>query len=107
VRSRVPPEEQRPYRPTVKPVEECLTPPQAWGLLSGTNITVPIRHELKDIGLSPPKIIVSTAMAQSGPTKRISGSFDPSGTYSFSPDLPGVGPASSDPPSEGSALPDP
>jgi hypothetical protein len=37
--------------------------PHAQGLLSGTNIMVPMRQELKDISLSPPKIIVSRATA--------------------------------------------
>jgi hypothetical protein len=75
--------------------------------MSGTNITVPIRQELKDIGLSPSKIIVNAAMAQSSPTKRISGSPDPSGTRSASPNPSGAGPALSDPLGEGSVSPDP
>jgi hypothetical protein len=88
-------------------MEEYPTPPQAWGLLSGTNVTVPVRQELKDNGLNPPKIIVSRATAHFGPTKRISGSPNPSRACSALPDLSGVGLVSSDLLSEGFTSPDP
>jgi hypothetical protein len=58
------------------------------------------------MSLSPSKTIMSTATAQSGPTKRVSGSPDPSGAGSASPDLSSVGLTSSDPPGEGSASPE-
>jgi hypothetical protein len=56
-----------------------------------------MRQELKDIDLSPPKIIMDATTAQSGPTERVLGSPDPSGARSASPNLSGAGPASSDP----------
>jgi hypothetical protein len=65
--------------------------------LSGTDNTVPIRHESKDIGLGPSKIIVNAATTQSGPTEEVPGSFDPPGGRYASPDPPGAGLASSDP----------
>jgi hypothetical protein len=65
--------------------------------VSGTDSTVPIRHESKDIDLGLPKIIVSVAMAQSNPTKEVPGSSDPPGGRSASPDPSRVGLASSDP----------
>jgi hypothetical protein len=76
-------------------MEEYPTPSQAWGLLLGTNIRVPIRQELKDIDLSPSKTIASIAAASPTTTKRVSGLLEPSS----------AGPTSPDPPGEDSALP--
>jgi hypothetical protein len=75
--------------------------------LSGTDSTVPIRHESKDIGLDPPKIIVNAAMAQSGPREEVPGSSDLPGGRSASPDPSGTGLASPDPPRDDSASLDP
>jgi hypothetical protein len=52
----------------MKPVEESPTLPQARGLLTGTNIRVPIRQELKDINLSLSRTIMSVVTAQRRPT---------------------------------------
>jgi hypothetical protein len=75
--------------------------------LSGTDNMVPIRHDSKDIGLGPPKIIINVAMAQSSPIEEVPGSSDPPGGRSTLPDPSGVGLASSDPPKDDSASPDP
>jgi hypothetical protein len=88
-------------------MEEYSTPPEARGLLSGTDIMIPIRQESKDIGLSPPKIIVSVATAQSGPTEEVLGSSNPLGKHSASPDLSGAGLTTFDLPGEDSTLSDP
>jgi hypothetical protein len=91
----------------VKHMEEYPTPSQARGLLSGTNIRVPIRQELKDIDLSPSKTIASIAAASPTATKRVSSSLDPSGAGPTSPDPPGEDSASPNLLGEDSASPDP
>jgi hypothetical protein len=72
--------------------------------LSGTNIRVPIRQELKDINLSPSETIMSIVVALFGPTESVSGSSNPLDKGFASPDPSDVGPALPDLLGKGFAL---